>query len=121
LFGLRRNGTNLHLHKLIKNKNHSNRWSNAILPKPTKAEDKGEYRIWLKFADATEGEVDLQEELWGEMFESLKDKDLFAKFSPHKELETVVWPNGADFAPEFLYQKLRSDYALQSKTKINAA
>jgi len=51
----------------------------------------------------------------------LKDKDLFAKFSPHKELETVVWPNGADFAPEFLYQKLRSDYALQSKTKINAA
>jgi len=86
----------------------SNHWSNTRLPKLTEAEYKGEYRIWLKFADATEGEVDFQNELWGEMFESLKNKDLFAKFSIHNELETIVWLNGADFAPEFLYSRVRS-------------
>jgi len=92
-----------------------------MLHKLTESEYKDEYRIWLKFADATEGAVDFQNELWGEMFESLKNKDLFAKFSIHKELETIAWPNDADFAPEFLYQKLRPDYSLRSKTKINAA
>ena len=92
-----------------------------MLPKLTEATYQGEYRIWLKFADATQGEVDLADELWGDVFEPLKDKNLFAKFSVHKELETLVWPNGADFAPEFLYQKLRPDYLLGSKSKINAA
>lgn len=92
-----------------------------MLPKLTEAEYKGEYRIRLKFSDATEGEVDFQDELWGEMFEPLKNKDLFSKFSIHKELETIFWPNGADFAPEFLYQKLHPEYSLRSKAKINAA
>jgi hypothetical protein len=92
-----------------------------MLPKLTEAKYRGEYSVWLKFLDGAEGEVDLKDELWGEMFEPLKDKDLFAKFSVHKELDTIVWPNGADFAPEFLYQKLRPDYSLRSKTKINAA
>lgn len=92
-----------------------------MLPKLTEAKYRGEYRVWLKFTDGTEGEVDLKSELWGEMFEPLKDKDLFAKLYVHKELDTIVWPNGADFAPEFLYQKLRPDYSLQPKTKINAA
>ncbi len=92
-----------------------------MVPKLTEAEYKCEYRIRLKFSDATEGEVDFQNELWGEMFEPLKDKNLFANFSIHPELQTIVWPNGADFAPEFLYQKLHPDYFLRSKTKISAA
>jgi len=78
-----------------------------MLPKLREAKYQGEYRIWLKFADGVEGEVDLANELWGEMFESLKDKARFAEFVLDKELETIVWPNGADFAPEFLYQALR--------------
>jgi hypothetical protein len=45
-------------------------------------------------------------ELWGEVFEPLKDKSRFADFTLDKELETIVWSNGADFSPEFLYQKL---------------
>jgi hypothetical protein len=59
--------------------------------------------------------------LWGEVFEPLKDKDQFAKFMLHDELATIVWPNGADFAPEFLYQKLRPNYTLKPTPKIGAA
>ena len=42
-------------------------------------------------------------ELDGEVFEPLRDPDYFARFTVD---ETLVWPNGADFAPEFLHQRL---------------
>lgn len=84
-----------------------------MLPKLSKAEYREGYRIWLKFADGIEGEVDLESELWGEMFQPLRDKARFAQFLLDKELETIVWPNGADFAPEFLYQKLCPEYSLR--------
>jgi len=80
-----------------------------------------DYRIWLKFADGVEGEVNLEDELWGEMFQPLKDKALFAELLLDEELETIVWPNGADFAPEFLYQQLCPDYALKPPPKSGAA
>ena len=92
-----------------------------MLPKLREAEYRCDYRIWLKFADGVEGEVDLECELWGEVFEPLKDKARFANFSLDQELENIVWPNGADFAPEFLYQKLRPDYALKPASKSGAA
>jgi hypothetical protein len=40
------------------------------------------------------------------MFEPLKDPDLFFQASVNPDLETVTWPNGADLAPEFLYQQV---------------
>jgi len=78
-----------------------------MLPRMQKAEYLGDYRVRLRFSDGTEGEIDLQSELWGEVFEPLKDTARFAEFVLNEELETIVWPNGADFAPEFLYQRLR--------------
>jgi hypothetical protein len=92
-----------------------------MLPKLKEAIYQSDYRIWLRFADGVEGEVDLEEELWGEVFESLKNKDAFAGFTLDPELDTLVWPNGADFAPEFLYQKLRPNYALKPTPKSGAA
>jgi Protein of unknown function (DUF2442) len=59
------------------------------------------------FADSVEGEVDLESELWGEMFQPLKDKTLFARFQLYPERSTIFWPNDADLAPEFLYAKTR--------------
>lgn len=49
--------------------------------------------------------MDLKDELYGEMFEQLKDPEFFKTVTVHPELQTLCWPNGADFAPEFLYEK----------------
>ncbi len=92
-----------------------------MLPRLLSATYKGDYRIWLTFADGVEGEVNLDGELWGEIFEPLRDKAVFAVFTLDSELETIVWPNGADFAPEFLYQQLRPDYVLRPELKTGAA
>ncbi|WP_409419612.1 DUF2442 domain-containing protein [Marinomonas sp. RS-M-Aa-14] len=60
------------------------------------------YKLWIAFDDGTSGEVDLANELKGSMFEPLKDLAEFQNVSVDPELETIVWPNGADLAPEFL-------------------
>lgn len=60
------------------------------------------YQLKLTFNDGVTGIADLSNELWGEMFEPLKDPDLFSAAKLDKELDTVVWENGADLAPEFL-------------------
>jgi hypothetical protein len=62
-----------------------------------------EYVIWLRFSDGVEGEVDLSAELYGEVFEPLKNLDVFKTFFVNPEWGTIAWPNGADLAPEFLY------------------
>lgn len=62
------------------------------------------FRLWVAFDDGTEGQVDLQEHLRGPIFEPLQDERYFARVSIDPELETIVWPNGADFAPEFVKQ-----------------
>ena len=66
-----------------------------------------DYVLWLRFNDGSEGEVDLINELDGEVFESLKNKNNFRNFTVDPDLETVVWSNGADMAPEFLYDKMK--------------
>ena len=67
----------------------------------------GGHTIWLRFSDGTEGEVDLASELYGEIFEPLRQVEHFQTFQLHPELRTIVWANGADFAPEFLRASVR--------------
>jgi hypothetical protein len=67
-----------------------------------------DYTIWVKFSDGSDGEVDLKAELWGPMFEPLKDLKQFRKFTVHPELHTIVWENGADLSPEFLRRSLHA-------------
>ncbi len=66
-----------------------------------------DYVIWLQFNDGAEGEVDLACELEGEIFGVLKDIENFKSFKVDPVLQTIVWENGADLAPEFLYEKMR--------------
>ncbi|PJB65744.1 MAG: DUF2442 domain-containing protein [Armatimonadetes bacterium CG_4_9_14_3_um_filter_58_7] len=56
---------------------------------------------WIK---SSEGDVDLSHELHGPVFEPLKDTRVFRNFAVHPEFRTLCWPNGADLAPEFLYE-----------------
>jgi len=65
------------------------------------------HTVWLRFSDGREGEVDLGPELQGEVFEPLREPAVFRTFTLHPEMRTIVWPNGADFAPEFLHERLR--------------
>jgi len=65
-----------------------------------------DFTVWVKFEDGTEGELDLSEELYGPIFEPLRDVLYFKQVKVNPELGTIVWPNGADLAPEFLYEKI---------------
>ncbi|QGZ89666.1 DUF2442 domain-containing protein [Microcystis aeruginosa] len=60
------------------------------------------YQLKLTFNNGIEGIVDLEKELYGEIFEPLKDQSLFQKV--YVNSRTIEWPNGADFAPEFLFE-----------------
>ena len=78
-----------------------------MIPRIIDAKYIKDYTLYLRFSDGSEGEVDFTPELEGEIFDPLKDISYFRNFIVNQELHTVVWPNGADFAPEFLYEKLQ--------------
>lgn len=64
------------------------------------------HRVHIRFNDGTEGEIDLAESLDGPVFEPLRDVEYFRRFSI--EGHTMSWPNGADFAPEYLHELVKS-------------
>lgn len=69
------------------------------------------FRLRLSFADGLVGDVDLADRLSGELgpvFRPLQDPSYFAQVSLDTELGTVVWPNGADLAPDVLHQRVLS-------------
>lgn len=68
----------------------------------TTVEYVGDYKLCLQFNNGAEGIVDLESELYGEVFEPLRDKTLFQEVCLTSR--TLEWPNGADFAPEFLFE-----------------
>ena len=61
--------------------------------------------------DGLSGEIDLEKELWGPVFEPLKNEAEFARLKADPEFETIVWPNGADLSPEFLHRQLTAALA----------
>ena len=77
-----------------------------MTPRLIQVEHVRDFVIHVKFADGAEGDVDLRDELEGEAFEPLKDLARFKAFGIHPELHTITWPNGADFALEFLHEKV---------------
>src|SRR5690348_17013596 len=61
-----------------------------------------DYVLRVTFKDGFRRDVDLANELWGEIFEPLRDRAFFALGRFDSVAGTIVWPNGADLAPEFL-------------------
>jgi hypothetical protein len=78
-----------------------------MMPQVVSAEWVRDYILHVRFSNGAEGDVDLASELHGEVFEPLKDPSYFKRAAVNRELHTVTWPNGADFAPEFLYRKVQ--------------
>ncbi|WP_296621108.1 DUF2442 domain-containing protein [Marivirga sp.] len=76
-----------------------------MVRKVEKAEYVNDYKIKLIFDDGVSGTVDLKNEIWGEIFEPLKDIHYFKNF--HVDTWTIYWDCGADFAPEFLYKMVK--------------
>ena len=71
----------------------------------TEAEVLDGYRIRLRFEDGTVGIVDLEDRLWGPMFEPLRDPAVFRRVRVEPQSGTITWPNGADLAPDLLYRE----------------
>ena len=74
------------------------------------------YTLWLRFEDGTEGEIDLSDELNGQIFEPLRDQQYFKRVRVNPDTGTIEWPNRADFAPEFLYEKLHATPSSRSNS-----
>lgn len=64
----------------------------------------GGYRLKVRFDTNETKLVDLEPHLDGPIFEPLKDVGYFQRFSVNADIDTVVWPNNADFSPDFLYE-----------------
>jgi hypothetical protein len=86
----------------------------------TKVEYRGGYVYFVAFDDGVEGEVDFSDYLSrGPIFEPLKDRTFFSQ--AFVEGGTIGWPNGADVAPETLYDRIiHSNKSLQ-RTRSKAS
>lgn len=76
------------------------------MARASKVEPRPGYRLYVEFSDGTAGEVDLSERLFGPVFLPLRDEAVFKRVSLD-EFGAPCWPNGADLAPDALYQALR--------------
>ncbi len=63
------------------------------------------YRLWVEFEDGLAGSVDMSPDLYGPVFEPLRDVRVFEQVFVD-EFGVVCWPNGADLAPEVLYDEI---------------
>jgi hypothetical protein len=75
-----------------------------------------EYKMSVSFSNGRQGTADLSDALYGAIFEPLKDKAFFSRLKVDETLQTVVWPNGADLAPEYVFFKaFQDDPALRTQ------
>lgn len=97
------------------------RWGDEMDYNVTEARYVAGYVVWLRFRDGTTGEVDLARELYGTVFEPLKDVAYFRQVRLDPDSRTIVWPNGADIAPEYLHELVRvADWARDMESAHHA-
>jgi hypothetical protein len=67
------------------------------------------FQVHLVFQDGAEGVIDLEHHLQGPIFEPLRnDPQFFRSVRVDRDAGTIVWPNGADIAPETLYEEVKT-------------
>jgi len=77
----------------------------------------GDHRLFLRFEDGVEGEIDMGPFLhFRGVFEPLRDPAYFAQVRVNPELGTVCWPNGADLDPDVLYARLTGTPVLSASS-----
>lgn len=62
----------------------------------------------LTFADGLRGEVEVLDRMRGPVFTEARTVDGFAAAEVDADSGTVVWPGGADLAPDTLYERVRT-------------
>lgn len=77
------------------------------MPRVVTVRPLNDYRLEIRFEDGTAGIISLADQLFGPMFEPLRDWQMFCQVTidPYG---AVCWPNGADLAPDALYQRIRT-------------
>lgn len=81
---------------------------NGLTPDITAVEVVSHGVLRLTFADGLSGEVDVLDRMRGPVFEDARTPSGFKKVKADPETGTVVWPGGADLAPDTLYQRISS-------------
>ena len=76
------------------------------------------YTVQITFSNLKKGSLDLERFLGRGVFKSLKNISKFKQFKVDAELGTIVWPNGADIAPEVLYRQI---FSVKSSKQISKA
>jgi hypothetical protein len=70
------------------------------------ARARSDYRLWIRFADGKEGEVDLSSLVGKGVFSRWEDPAEFEKVYIDPETRTVAWPGDIDLAADALYRDL---------------
>jgi hypothetical protein len=81
---------------------------NGLTPDITAAEVVRHGVLRLTFADGVSGEVEVLDRMRGPVFKDARSLEGFAKVTADKATGTVIWPGGADLAPDTLYERIRS-------------
>ena len=64
--------------------------------------------LHLSFADGLAGDVEVLDRMRGPVFAQARTASGFAAVSVDPESGTVVWPGGADLAPDTLYHRVNT-------------
>jgi hypothetical protein len=73
------------------------------------------YQLDIVFDDGVQGVISLKDRLFGPVFEPLRDPGVFRQVFVD-EFGAAAWPNGADLAPDGVYEKLRGSVELASRS-----
>ena len=77
--------------------------------------------VALTFADGLRGELDVLDRMRGPVFAHARTPEGFARATVDSETGTIVWPGGADLAPDTLYERVRTGSWPESRAAAQEA